>query len=285
MADPHPRLSYEEYLQWSTETLQTDWQDVSLARWYQINSQSGLTALDAHPAITAIRETAKAEDQTFLAETNLRLIDWRDDEPLKLYAKPLQSVVEKTYRLNVLRNKLWPNPPKGGWIDQQNFFTRLNDIYRGQLVCSYVDGAVKAAQAAYDALIALGFDGVRIVPEGRDSGYYAYHLYSQVSLDFTGRDFRPAQFSVTVEVQFRTRLQSVLYDLTHLIYEEHRLRSTQPGPEWKWQLDSQEYRSSYLGHTLHLIEGVIVDLRRAINEKREHGLPTKQSDKDGGQDQ
>jgi ppGpp synthetase/RelA/SpoT-type nucleotidyltranferase len=281
MALKQPRPSFPEYLAWSKANIGTDWEDASLTRWYQINSQSGLAALDDHPAIAAIRQAVVEENKKFSDETNARLhlVDANVDDLLKLQAKPFASVVEKTYRLNILRNKQWPAAPRDGWIDQSNFFVRLNDVYRGQVVCSYVDGAVAAAHAANEALIAAGIAGAHMNPEGRDSGYYAYHLYSPVTLDFTGRDFRPAQYTVTVEIQFRTRLQSVLYELTHLIYEEHRLRADQPGPEWKWQLDSQEYRSSYLGHTLHLIEGVIVDLRRAIVERRaaNTGLPDAQA--------
>jgi hypothetical protein len=50
--------------------------------------------------------------------------------------------------------------------------------------------------------------------------------------------------------------------MLHLHYEKRR--EQRAGPEsdaWKWDYKSDEFSTNYLGHILHYLEGVIVEIR------------------------
>jgi hypothetical protein len=55
-----------------------------------------------------------------------------------------------------------------------------------------------------------------------------------------------------------TQLAEVITSLTHVLYEERRDGTADGGDgSWKWEARSQRFRSAYLGHGLHLLEGII----------------------------
>jgi hypothetical protein len=68
---------------------------------------------------------------------------------------------------------------------------------------------------------------------------------------------------IWVEIQFATQLSEVLTILTHDLYKTRRVsafpKKDQKG--WKWDPASAEFRSAYLGHGLHLLEGLIQALK------------------------
>jgi hypothetical protein len=78
------------------------------------------------------------------------------------------------------------------------------------------------------------------------------------------------QALVEFEIQLTTQMQEVLRDLSHSFYEEKRL-SQDDDRQWKWDHKSALFRSSFMGHTLHLLEGVIVELREMKNKKPKAG--------------
>ena len=64
------------------------------------------------------------------------------------------------------------------------------------------------------------------------------------------------------ELQLSTQLAEVITSLTHGLYEERRAASGDDrGGNWKWDAGSPLFRSAYLGHGLHLLEGVIQTFR------------------------
>ena len=64
------------------------------------------------------------------------------------------------------------------------------------------------------------------------------------------------------ELQLSTQLAEVITSLTHGLYEKRRAASGDDrGGNWKWDAGSPLFRSAYLGHGLHLLEGVIQTFR------------------------
>jgi hypothetical protein len=63
-----------------------------------------------------------------------------------------------------------------------------------------------------------------------------------------------------VEIQISTQLAEAITALTHGLYEARREGlSNYSNKSWKWNAKSPEFRSAYIGHGLHLLEGMIQD--------------------------
>jgi hypothetical protein len=56
-------------------------------------------------------------------------------------------------------------------------------------------------------------------------------------------------------------LQEVLRKLLHKYYEEKRKREKREDISWQWDYKSEEFAVNYLGHILHYIEGLILEVR------------------------
>ncbi len=68
--------------------------------------------------------------------------------------------------------------------------------------------------------------------------------------------------NLQVEIQLTTQLQEILYKITHKNYEvlrDQRIEGDRSA--WKWEVKTNRFRAGYLGHTLHLLEAIIMDLR------------------------
>ncbi len=66
---------------------------------------------------------------------------------------------------------------------------------------------------------------------------------------------------MNLEIQVTTQLQEILGDLTHPYFQISRIDPNSPDRKWKWETDSNRFRSAYMCHTLHLLEAIMIDLR------------------------
>ncbi len=231
--------------------------------------------------VQAIRATA--ENQQFFRELGVILADAARDynaerpaarlfaqSKLELATKSFESAVEKSYRMNVLRNKNFPDPPTGGWIVPGSWYSQINDMVRGTLVCSYMDSLAWLAERLR---VEADKRGLRLEfnSEVRDEGYYAFHLYVKIpSIELETREGDgpvKSAFTVPVEIQLTTQLQNSLRDVTHFFYEQRRLAGLRP--DWKWRHGDPQFRASYMSHTLHLVDALIVELRDHVSAARE----------------
>ena len=62
-------------------------------------------------------------------------------------------------------------------------------------------------------------------------------------------------------MQITTQLQEVIRKLLHKHYESRRKRTTPDELKWQWDYKSDEFSANYLGHILHYIEGMIMEVR------------------------
>jgi hypothetical protein len=68
-------------------------------------------------------------------------------------------------------------------------------------------------------------------------------------------------------------MQNMLYELTHTFYDKERHVVPKDPHSWKWDYRSARFSASYLSHTLHLVEGMILQLYEDIErEKRAESL-------------
>ena len=68
------------------------------------------------------------------------------------------------------------------------------------------------------------------------------------------------------EIQVTTQMQDVLRAMTHVYYRERRIKPQPKSADARWNFSSPDFRATYLGHTLHLLEGIVAELRSATAE-------------------
>jgi hypothetical protein len=170
-----------------------------------------------------------------------------------LLTKSFDSFLAKTFRKNVLRNSAFPRPPEGDWLLPPEWITRVSDLVRTTYVLTYVDAVEPVTSAIADHALASGHERTTSM-EATIAGYYAGHV--DVTAPITFGDVLAV---MSVEIQVTTELQDVLRHLLHRNYEVARLRPISNA--WMWQQASVEFRTNYLGHMLHYVEGAIVNER------------------------
>jgi hypothetical protein len=192
----------------------------------------------------------------FSLQTQFPLIERTE---LKLQIKSFDSFLEKTFRINVINNKNWPEPPQRGWVLENNWFTRINDIVRTLVVVKYLDGVDFMLKKIVDLCVNYNLDATKKL-EAREDGYYAAHIHIKKEFEIPKRDWDTIRIPFIVEVQITTQLQEVIRKLLHRYYENKR-RLPKLDDSWKWDYRSNEFATNYLGHILHYIEGMIVEAR------------------------
>jgi ppGpp synthetase/RelA/SpoT-type nucleotidyltranferase len=104
--------------------------------------------------------------------------------------------------------------------------------------------------------------------EARDVGYYAGHVYVKQPFEIPRMNWDTEVVQFPVEIQVTTQLQEAVRALLHKYYEDRRGRPKVSGERWQWDYKSDEFAANYIGHTLHFVEGMIVEIR----EKQKRGM-------------
>jgi hypothetical protein len=180
--------------------------------------------------------------------------------------KSWTSFFEKSYRRNIRDNEQWPLPPDRGWVLPESWFNRIGDVVRTLVVVRYLDGMDEVAgamsQLAQDTGLSASVGRVAKV-----EGYYATHADIAFSTRVpVGLDV--AVVPTSVEIQITTELQANIRDLAHGHYERRRMAEESDPKTWQWDYRGAEFSSNYLGHVLHYLEGMIMQLREGTDEKR-----------------
>ena len=182
-----------------------------------------------------------------------------------LVIKPWSSFLHKTYRRNVLTNENFPNAPVGGWILPDNWFERIHDIIRTTIEVKYLDGVAIVLRSLKEwAEQERCFESEKL--EARVSGYYGAHFECGFVARVPSVTWKPYDQRITVEVQVSTSIKEVIKKLLHTFYEDDREKGKQPSIEdISWNYSSPQFNAAYLGHILHYVEGMIIEVR---NQRR-----------------
>lgn len=182
-------------------------------------------------------------------------------EPIKvkLIPKEWPNFISKVWRKNVVNNENWENEPSGGWISPDNWYEQINDIVRTTIVVKYLDGVKFLLDKACPIFAGKGYQ-CKIDWEAREEGYYAAHLYVYGEYELL-IGLHTEKKIVRVEIQINTQIADVIKALTHKYYEERRIRIEEPGEKWQWNYKSDEFAPNYVGHILHYVDGVIMEIR------------------------
>lgn len=258
---------------------------IEYGEWLSKNHKSDICAKTAnHFNALALKVRESFETGSYWIDLEKKMRDYNEEyllktgyslfldatSPPKLMVKSFDSFYLKTFRLNVLNNSSWPEPPDGGWIEPNNWLTRANDIVRTCFVVKYLDGV----EFLLDKLIILADEHKlkysKYFVAGTD-GYYAAHVYITGTYEIPRADFDTEKKEITVELQITSQLQEVIRKLLHQHFESRR-KTINPDVEWQWNYKSDEFATNYLGHILHYVEGMIMEVRDRHDKKKTGGM-------------
>ncbi|MBA7603593.1 hypothetical protein ES703_10707 [subsurface metagenome] len=180
-----------------------------------------------------------------------------------LLIKTYDRFLRKTFRKNVLENKNWPKEPESGWILPNNWFSKINDVVRTTIVVKYIDG-VEFIKNKIDFLCTKNNVKYTYSLKAKEEGYYAGHLHvlEQIEIPDPKKSWSTTIVDVLIEIKITTQIKEVLQKLIHGHYEKKREESNKKNDMvWQWDYGGPEFSVNYLGHILHYIEGVIINVR------------------------
>lgn len=183
----------------------------------------------------------------------------------ELYIKPFESILNKTFRKNVVNNDNWPLEPAGGWMVPPDWIFGLNDVFRTTLVVSYVDGIQFLSERLTSVIVN---NGATVTFDLNSSmvGYYAGHLIIDYEVDVLNFDFSIEKRRIKIEIQITTHVKEAVKTILHPIYEKARVAET-ANDRWQWDFNCDEFVANNLGHIIHYVEGMIVRVREESERK------------------
>ncbi|MFX1450281.1 MAG: hypothetical protein ACFFCM_05540 [Promethearchaeota archaeon] len=209
-------------------------------------------------------ENLKEFNNDYLFETGYPL--FTSNLKPELQVKSFKSFLLKTFRRNIIQNKYFPKKPEGGWIISENWFTKIGDIVRTLFIVKYLDGISFLIKKIKTICETQGLE-FRDYLEAREEGYYAAHLYIKKEFEIPKEDWDTKIIKCSVEIQITTQLQEVIRTLLHKYYDANRRRLKKPiDVKWQWNYASDEFTANYLGHILHYVEGMIMEIREKQKE-------------------
>jgi hypothetical protein len=179
---------------------------------------------------------------------------------LLLNIKTYESFLLKTFRKNVLENSKWPDPPEEGWCLPNNWFVLIKDIVRTTIVVKYLDGIEYIIEKITSECKKNEIETISSL-EASDEGYYAAHLNIFFEIDIPKMDWNSEKRKISFEIQITTQIQETIRRLLHKYYEEKRQKEKCIKTNWQWNYKDDEFIVNYLGHILHYMEGMIMEIR------------------------
>lgn len=236
-----------------------------MENYYQTVTNKVLNSFGTSTIWQEIIKNLQNINQRYYLDTNYYLLI-SPDQPSLSY-KPYVSYINKTYRRNISQNPNWPEPPNNGWINPQKDFDKINDIIRTCFVVKYLDG-VKYLVDEIKRKCDQNNHKFKIDYEAKEEGYYAAHFYIEYNCEIIDTEWKPLLRTFSIELQITTQLQEVIRRLLHTYYEKQRMLLTASEDyKWQWDYKSEEFSANYLGHILHYLEGMILEVRNKQAEK------------------
>lgn len=206
-----------------------------------------------------LTENLKKYGEEYLVSTGYNLFTGEMTAPdyiPELIIKPYESFLLKTFRHNVIDNNKWPDQPPEGWILPENWLNKINDLVRTLFVVKYLDGVQFIADKIKN------HDNNCVVEyKAKDEGYYAAHVYTKQIFEIPKVNWDTKKEDILIEIQITTQLQEVIRKLLHTYYESNRKKIKRESTKWQWDYKCDEFSTNYLGHILHYIEGMIIEIR------------------------
>jgi len=249
------------YIKWAKDNLSVDFDDQA-AGFYRMQVSTALLTIGQHPFFNGLESFLHHCDEEYHHTTSSVL--FMSNMSVNLNTKPFGSAVNKTFRMNIVWNKNFPEKPRHhGWVTPQNWLGKINDIVRGRIVCKYIDAPKFLAEKLNTYAQGMNLQS-RYRSEERDEGYYAFHFHVKIPTPINLWDSTrlvESMIDMAVEIQITTQLQEVLYQITHQFYAGRKSEVFHDRSAWKWEISSNRFKAGYMSHTLHLLEAIILQLR------------------------
>ncbi len=191
-----------------------------------------------------------------------------------LVIKPVNSFLLKTFRKNILNNPKFLNNETipDGFILPNNWYSKIHDIIRTMIVVKYLDGVeeIIAILQEISKKNSGEISQFKCDYEARTEGYYAAHINIEQNIEIKHPLQGTIKVPITIEIQVTTQIQEIIRTLLHEYYEENRIKmDDSTSVDWHWKYGTPEFSVNYLGHILHYIEGVIIEVRDKKGEFNE----------------
>lgn len=211
----------------------------------------------------AVNDNLKTYNEEYLMAKGYKLFS--SVKPLQLDIKSFGSMIRKCYRKDILSysdvmGKPFEWESKENWIDPSRCFEKFTDILRTRISVRYLDGAIFVAKKLKALADSMGLKS-NLEYKAKEEGYYAIHFDLISNFEVPSIDFDPIEIQTSIEFQVNTEIQNLIIDLAHKYYEERRMCLKNVDDIWQWDFKCDEFVPNYLGHIIHYIEGMIMDVR------------------------
>ncbi len=280
-SDFEDRPSYEEYTDWYSKRFQDDLRDGLAKQWYEDVTDDSIQRLEESVFWQKLQERLSAWNESFTVIHEGFSLFGATPQPTGIKKKPFDSVLNKSFRWNVLENRTWPDPPERlqstasksderypdhprFWSGPHNWLDTFSDIFRVRLTTTYFDGVRYLAENVKELAEQITSDPPEWQLHASHDGYHAAHLgisHRLDILDYENND--PVPVRIQLEIQVTTTIQETINELLHRVYADWRVNGRPH--DWEWDHRDPAFSVNYLGSTLHYLEGMIVMAR---DEKR-----------------
>lgn len=246
------------YLQWLEDSFDYNVDNFGDADYVSVSS--GLRAALLHSSFwQRLCDGMDELDRDFRYSRGAYL--FRTLDPPIVGTKTFESFLKKTYRFNVVENRDWPDEPVLGWVMPSNWYQKVNDIVRGQLITRHIDGAIFLAQQLQKIAEETKAPS-DLTYRAYDDGYYAIHFYALIDARVLRKSIgRYEGITGQVELQITTTMQEVIKQMLHEDYRKKRTQMTRQRTPWQWRYEDRDFVLNFLGHELQSLDGTICRLR------------------------
>ena len=274
------RPSSEDYIEWYYGRFGDDLGSGSAEQWYEQVTDTGVPTLEGSAFWQELRKDLTDWNARFRAEHQGYYLFEETQQPKHICTKTFESVLNKSFRWNVLENCNWPDPPEKApstapksqepdrrdpkwWFGPHNWLTDFPDIFRTRLTTTYFDGVGFLAERVEALAEQTTSDSPCLRLRASHDGHHAAHLWIYHELGTTDYDYSdPVSVRVRLEIQVATTIHTTISEMLHRVYEDWRV--TGRPRDWEWEHDNPAFSINYLGSTLHYLEGMIVVARDKV---------------------
>lgn len=140
----------------------------------------------------------------------------------------------------------------------------IGDMVRVRLTCSYLDGVEFLANKLMELAKSMDVNAAH-EKQGKIEGYYAQHINisQDVMLKVAGVS---AVVRIECEIQIATDMSTKMWDTSHGLYEHIRGQPSE-AESWQWKHSDPRFISNQLGHLVHLVDGLLIQLRESTKNR------------------
>ena len=152
-----------------------------------------------------------------------------------------------------------------------NFFGVFDDVIRTQIIVKYIDGVELLRNHVLD--LKNSIDRIKIDSRyvSNKQGYYALHMYIKEKYPVLNQNYGTSIQKIQYEIQMTTEMKILVKNELHKYYESDRIciDDKKDSEFWAGAFDNYEFKLRHIGHMVHFIEVLLVEIRDKKGETNE----------------